>query len=653
MPYDIAQRSCTQSDGTEGSYVLRKRDSGEQVSCHVSRAAAESARRIRLQAEKQSGAPSTKATEEEISGRYDEFQSAVNMNASEIEQWGKNDCADQASENPQEVRNRVIRLLRTPKADWGDSEYEAAGRVISFVSRMRGVQGGDAPSEDCPSKRTISLRNWGFDPSKSVSVQVGTEPDESLSSDPSKQTPSIGNPSMEDPLINFGGGLKVLGSGKQYGKDPSGPRVGGYAIVYTGPNDLDLDGQFFSKDTDFWLPQGSKGFVWPIYGHGQDPTLKNKRFSSKPWKVREDDAGLWMEGQLEIADKYDEMVLEKGIKPGKMGLSTGALSHLVSVSKVAEGPEGAEHIDDWPVYENSITPQPSEFRTKLGLEIKEHGVRRLGNLPMPGAKAVCADHTSKTSTRGYRAENGSRNNGSRNNGSRSKDQHSYSEGDLVAWEGGDAQGRVVTVSTSGTARGSMEPEGTTHETSEENPGYVIQLVDREDGEIVGRTDSDGNPQTVFHRGGSLMSITEEDVAQKEDAGEPLPEGSPLKELAGFAESMTEQIEETEASGKLDDLASGLSALAKTFEKGTTLAQNLDQEITSMVEGSEDMSRADVIGEMASEAGIDESTVRSILGDSPEIDCPPRSRLEGFARAFGIDTETVVGWARSDGCSYDG
>jgi len=150
-----------------------------------------------------------------------------------------------------------------------------------------------------------------------------------------------------------------------------------------------------------------------------------------------------------------------------------------------------------------------------------------------------------------------------------------------------------------------------------------------------------------------MSITEEDVAQKEDAGEPLPEGSPLKELAGFAESMTEQIEETEASGKLDDLASGLSALAKSFEKGTTLAQNLDQEITSMTQGSEDMSRADVIGEMASEAGIDESTVRSILGDSPEIDCPPRSRLEGFARAFGIDTETVVGWARSDGCSYDG
>jgi hypothetical protein len=448
---------------------------------------------------------------------------------------------------------------------------------------------------------------------------------------------------MEDPLINFGGGLKVLGSGKQYGKDPSGSRVGGYAIVYTGPNDLDLDGQFFSKDTDFWLPQGSKGFVWPIYGHGQDPTLKNKRFSSKPWKVREDDAGLWMEGQLEIADKYDEMVLEKGIKPGKMGLSTGALSHLVSVSRTKEGPDGAEHIDDWPVYENSITPQPSEFRTKLGLEVKEHGIRRLGDLPMPGAKAICTGHDPQRFGAGERAEENTT-----RNGRARKEQHSYSEGDLVAWEGGDAQGRVVNVSTSGTASGSLEPDGTSHETSEENPGYIIQLVDREDGDIVGRTDEDGNPQTVFHRAGTLTSITEEEVSQKD-----LPEESALKELAGFADSLTEQIEASEGLLNLNNLASSLSSLTESLQKGSTLGQNLDQQITSMVENSEDMSRGDVISEMASEAGIDESTVRSILGDSPDIDCPPRARLEGFARAFGIDTDTVVGWARSDGCSYDG
>jgi hypothetical protein len=625
MPYDVVEQSCTQADGSSGRYVLRKRSSGEQVSCHVSRAAAESARRIRRQAEKEPGGTSTKASQEEIDERYEAFRGAVNMSASEIEEWAGNDCADQASQNPQEVRDRVIGLLRTPKEDWGDSEYEAAGRVVSFVSRMSGVQGGDPPSEDCPSKRTISLRNWGFDPNKSAHHYDGTG-----FSKRSKQDP---RPMSAQPLISFGGGLKVLGSGTQYGKDPSGARVGGYAVVYTGPDDLDLDGQFFSKDTDFWLPGGDEGFVWPIYGHGQDPTIGNKRFSSEPWKVREDDAGLWIEGQLEIADEYDEMLLEEGIKPGKMGFSTGALPHLVSVSRAEKGPEGAQHIDEWPVYENSITPQPSEFRTKLGLEVKEHGVRSLGSLPMPGAKSICTGRPSATGAGAPPAR---------------KEQHSYSEGDLVGWEGGDAQGRVVEVSTSGTARGSMEPDGRTHDTSEENPGYVIQLVDREDGEIVGRTDSDGNPQTVFHRAGSLSSISEDEVSQKE-----LPGEAPLKELADFADDLTDQMQVAEAGLKISGLATSLSALAKSFEKGSTLGQNLDQQITSMAEDSEDMSRADVIEEMATEAEIDESTVRSILGESPDIDCPPRSRLEGFARAFGIDTETVVGWARSDGCNYDG
>lgn len=614
MPYDIVERNCTQSDGGEGNYALDKRSSGEQVSCHVTRESAEAARRIRLQSEDKEvgGEKGLKADDEEIEQRFQEFQDTVNMSASEIEEWAGSDCADLASNDPDAVRNRVISLLRTPKGEWGDEEFTQAGRVISFVSRMSGMEAGDPASEDCPSERTISLMNWGFDPTKTPS----TAPSKFVRSKHPDQSPM---PVDQETLINFGGGLKVLGSGKQYGKDPGGPRVGGYGVVYTGPDDLDLDGQFFSKDTNFWLPGGSEGVAWPIYGHAQDPTLSNKRFSSEPWKVRDDDAGLWMEGQLEIADKYDEMILEEGIKPGKMGLSTGALPHLVSVSE-AEGEKNVgEHIDDWPLYEVSITPQPSEFRTKLGLEVKGYGLKRLQTVSMPSAKTVCTG--------------------------RWKAQHDYSEGDLVAWEGGSAQGRVVEVSTSGTARGSMEPEGRTHETSEENPGFVIQLVDREDGEVVGRTDGDGNPQTVFHRAGTLMSIDEEDVPEKEAPDE-------LKELADLGDQLGGQMERTEANFGLSGVASNLDTLTKSFSKGTTLGQNLDQAVTAMAESNEDMSRGDVISEMAQEAGIEESTVRSIMGETPDIQCPPRSRLEALARVLDEDEGTVLGWARSDGCEYE-
>ena len=103
------------------------------------------------------------ADQSEIDDTYQQFTDTVNMTASEIRDWGDHDCSDTASVKPQEVRDRVVNLLETPKEDWGDEEVDDANRVISFVSRMRGVEQGEA-TEDCPSDRDISLMNWGYRP---------------------------------------------------------------------------------------------------------------------------------------------------------------------------------------------------------------------------------------------------------------------------------------------------------------------------------------------------------------------------------------------------------------------------------------------------------------------------------------------------------
>ena len=112
--------------------------------------------------------PRIKATDEDIDARFEKFNDTVNMSASEIEDWGESECSDLASQKPQTVRNRVVNLLRTNKEDWGQKEFEDAGRVISFVNRMRGVTGGDETSQDnCPTKKEIALRNWGYNTAKS------------------------------------------------------------------------------------------------------------------------------------------------------------------------------------------------------------------------------------------------------------------------------------------------------------------------------------------------------------------------------------------------------------------------------------------------------------------------------------------------------
>jgi len=91
------------------------------------------------------------------------------------------------------------------------------------------------------------------------------------------------------------------------------------------------------------------------------------------------------------------------------------------------------------------------------------------------------------------------------------DVEDLSEGDLVAWDsaGGTAYGEIDTIAMGETVSGSLEPDDTEHETSEDNPGLIIELVDKgDDGEIEGEGD------TVFHRPDTVEMIDESDVPER-------------------------------------------------------------------------------------------------------------------------------------------
>ena len=113
-----------------------------------------------------------RTSKDAIGDRYNAFHNSVNMSASEIEKWGKSECSNLASrpedggQGGQNVRDRVIKLLQTPRDAWGQTEFRMAGRVVNFISRMRGNEQGEPAREGCPSKRDISLMNWGYNPNK-------------------------------------------------------------------------------------------------------------------------------------------------------------------------------------------------------------------------------------------------------------------------------------------------------------------------------------------------------------------------------------------------------------------------------------------------------------------------------------------------------
>ena len=111
----------------------------------------------------------TLATQEEIEARYDDYMKAVNMTYSELKAWSETECSQLASLDRGPI-NRNLNLLQTNKAEWGEKEYNDAGKTIAFINRMRENDAGesviDENGNECGSKRTISLLNWAYNPNK-------------------------------------------------------------------------------------------------------------------------------------------------------------------------------------------------------------------------------------------------------------------------------------------------------------------------------------------------------------------------------------------------------------------------------------------------------------------------------------------------------
>lgn len=109
------------------------------------------------------------AIEEEIALRYDDYMSAVNMSYSELKAWSETECSTLASLDRSPIE-RNLELLSTNKDEWTNKHFEWAGKTIAFINRMRENTAGDLLTDsngnDCGSKRTISLKNWAYDPNK-------------------------------------------------------------------------------------------------------------------------------------------------------------------------------------------------------------------------------------------------------------------------------------------------------------------------------------------------------------------------------------------------------------------------------------------------------------------------------------------------------
>jgi hypothetical protein len=103
-------------------------------------------------------------SKQEISERYREYHSLVNMTYKELQTWGESDCCKALGYSKQPIQ-RNLHLLNTNKNEWGSKEYRIAGQIISAINRLLDfetdavVMNGEV---ECGNKRDLALKNLGY-----------------------------------------------------------------------------------------------------------------------------------------------------------------------------------------------------------------------------------------------------------------------------------------------------------------------------------------------------------------------------------------------------------------------------------------------------------------------------------------------------------
>ena len=378
MPYSIKEGPCQTADGIGGQYAVIKDDDGMQMGCHQTREAAvdqiaalEASEELKVLPE--SYRPSMDdavncGTCKHYAHSYCHLWQDNVMNDYVCDAYAAGEADDDEDESgitieievkqkevaPQDVRAAYRRGLELYEEGFGGEGLEPSTiRVARAISRGESIGEEQirkgyrfwARNErfldfDAESPAGVAALLWGGRPGMQWFRRLYAELEDDT------KTMNI-----DDLLVTFGDDLEI----KRL--EDGGLEVKGWAVRFTGPDDTDLEGDYFTSDTDF----GPSKEVGLYYHHGMDKELGRKRIGTA--ELEKKDAGLWMQAQMKLREDY-EKAIEDMIRRKKMGISSGAAGHLVERVKT----DGGNLIKQWVIAEVSLTPTPAEPRNVVSLK---------------------------------------------------------------------------------------------------------------------------------------------------------------------------------------------------------------------------------------------------------------------------------------------
>jgi HK97 family phage major capsid protein len=378
MPYSIKEGPCQTADGIGGQYAVIKDDDGMQMGCHQTREAAvdqiaalEASEELKVLPE--SYRPSMDdavncGTCKHYAHSYCHLWQDNVMNDYVCDAYAAGDVDDDEDESgitieievkqkevaPQDVRAAYRRGIELYEEGFGGEGLEP-----STIRVARAISRGEAIGEEQIRK---GYRFWArnerfldFDAESPAGVAAllwggrpGMQWFRRLYAKLEDDTKTM---NIDDLLVTFGDDLEI----KRL--EDGGLEVKGFAVRFTGPDDTDLEGDYFTGETDF----GPAKEVGLYYHHGMDKELGRQRIGTAALEKK--DAGLWMQAQMKLREDY-EKAIEDMVRRKKMGISSGAAGHLVERVKT----EGGNLIKQWVIAEVSLTPTPAEPRNVVSLK---------------------------------------------------------------------------------------------------------------------------------------------------------------------------------------------------------------------------------------------------------------------------------------------
>lgn len=161
-------------------------------------------------------------------------------------------------------------------------------------------------------------------------------------------------------------------------EDDAGCTVGGYLILWGNQATRDLQGDYFTPQTQLWLDHYKSAPL--LFHHGLDSDVGlaviGKRIDTKP-----DDIGVFVTHWVDKSNRYWRLI-EPLLTAGRLYYSPGSAPHLVKRARDGQ-------LLSFPVIEDTLTPIPAQYRLRPVEQIK--AAYQAANLEMPETATETAD----------------------------------------------------------------------------------------------------------------------------------------------------------------------------------------------------------------------------------------------------------------------